>query len=107
MVLYARVSTEEQTRGNYPSCDSQVEELEAECRRNGWEAYRIIKDEGFSAGSLRRPGLTQMRWLVQSGEVQGVICTWYDRLTRSREFLYLGQRVQGAQRRFHHAPRPR
>ncbi len=36
MVLYVRVSTEEQTKGSYPSCDSQVEELEAECRRRGW-----------------------------------------------------------------------
>lgn len=89
MVLYARVSTEEQTRGNYPSCDSQIEELEAECRRNGWEAYRIIKDEGHSSGSLRRPGLTEMRWLIQADEVDGVICTWYDRLTRSRDFYTL------------------
>ncbi len=89
MVLYARVSSEEQTRGNYPSCDSQVEELEAECLRNGWEAYRVIRDEGFSAGSLSRPGLTEMRWMVQRGEVDGVLCTWYDRLTRSREFYTL------------------
>jgi site-specific DNA recombinase len=89
MVLYARVSTEEQTRGNYPSCDSQIEELEAECIRRGWEAYRIIKDEGHSAGSLRRPGLTEMRHLVQNGQVEGVLCTWYDRLTRSRDFYTL------------------
>lgn len=88
-VLYARVSTEEQTRGNYPSCDSQIEELEAECRRRGWETYRIIKDEGFSAGSLKRPGLTEMRWLVQGREVDVLLCTWYDRLTRSREFYIL------------------
>src|SRR5687768_16254559 len=85
MLLYARVSTEEQTEGNYPSCDSQIEELEAVCQKTGWRASRIIKDEGYSAGSLRRPGLTEARWLVQSSEIDGVMCTWYDRLTRSRE----------------------
>jgi DNA invertase Pin-like site-specific DNA recombinase len=94
MVLYARVSTEEQTRGNYPSCASQIEELESECLKRGWEVYRVIKDEGFSAGSLKRPGLTGLRWLVQSGEVNGVMCTWYDRLTRSREFYTLDTEFQ-------------
>lgn len=89
VALYARVSTEEQTRGNYPSCTSQVEELEAECLRRGWDVFQVIKDEGYSAGSLRRPGLTQLRWLVQNGDIDGVICTWYDRLTRSREFYVL------------------
>lgn len=89
MALYARVSTDEQTKGNYPSCDSQIEELAAECQRRGWQAAHIIKDEGYSAGSLKRPGLTELRGLVQSGEVNGVVCTWYDRITRSREFYVL------------------
>lgn len=89
MALYARVSTEEQTRGNYPSCTSQVEELEAECARNGWDVQQVVKDEGYSAGSLKRPGLTELRWLVESGQIDGVLCTWYDRLTRSREFYVL------------------
>jgi site-specific DNA recombinase len=89
MVLYARVSTEEQTKGNYPSCDSQIEELEGECRRRGWQVYRPIRDEGYTAATLKRPGLTEMRWLVQSGEIDGILCTWYDRLTRSREFYIL------------------
>ncbi|MBV9471128.1 MAG: recombinase family protein, partial [Abitibacteriaceae bacterium] len=89
MLLYARVSTEEQTKGNYPSCDSQIEELEAECLRRGWEVHRTIKDEGYTAATMRRPGLTEMRWLVQAREVDGILCTWYDRLTRSREFYIL------------------
>ncbi len=70
MLLYARVSTEEQTKGNYPSCDSQIEELEAECRRRGWEAASIIRDAGYSAGTLKRPGMSEMRWLVETGQVE-------------------------------------
>ena len=87
--LYARVSTEEQTKSNYPSCTSQIEELEQVCRTRGWEPYRRIKDEGFSAGTLKRPGLAEIRWLVQNEEIDGLVCTWYDRLTRSRDFYVL------------------
>ena len=89
MVLYARVSTQEQTKKDYPSCESQIEELEAHCRSRGWDVIEAIRDEGHSAGSLKRPGLTRTRFLVESGQVDGVLCTWYDRLTRSREFYVL------------------
>jgi len=92
--LYARVSTEEQTRGNYPSCESQVEELEAACRSRGWMIHSVVKDEGYSAGSLKRPGLSQLRWLVESREIDGILCTWYDRLTRSRGFYTLDEEFQ-------------
>jgi site-specific DNA recombinase len=89
MALYARVSTQEQTKGQYPSCESQVEEMEAACRSKGWHVQEIIKDEGVSAGSLRRKGLSHMRWLVESGQIDGVMCTWYDRLVRTRDFYIL------------------
>lgn len=89
MVLYARVSTQEQTKKDYPSCQSQIEELEGFCHSRGWQVAEIIKDEGHSAGSLKRPGLTRVRFLVESGQIEGVLCTWYDRLTRSREFYVL------------------
>ena len=46
MALYARVSTQEQTKGQYPSCESQIEELEAHCRAKGWHVEASIKDEG-------------------------------------------------------------
>lgn len=89
MALYARVSTLEQTRGQYPSCESQIEELVAYCQSKGWTVQETIKDEGVSAGSLKRKGLTHLRWLVQSGQIDGVLCTWYDRLVRTREFYIL------------------
>ena len=89
MALYARVSTQEQTKKDYPSCESQIEELEAFCHSRGWQVAEIIKDEGHSAGSLKRPGLSRVRYLVESGQIEGVLCTWYDRLTRSREFYVL------------------
>lgn len=89
VALYARVSSEEQTRGDYPSCTSQVEELEAACRAKGWKAVQVFKDEGHSAGSLNRPSLSELRLLLSTGEVDILLCTWYDRLTRSRDFYVL------------------
>ncbi len=89
VALYARVSTEEQTKGLYPSCESQIEELEAYCRSKGWQVSEEIREEGFSAGSLKRPGLTQLRCLVQDDKIDLVLCTWYDRFTRSRDFYLL------------------
>lgn len=89
VALYARVSTQEQTRGQYPSCESQIEELEAYCKAQGWQVNETIKDEGISAGSLKRPGLSYLRHLVTTGQIDGVLCTWYDRLTRSRDFYVL------------------
>lgn len=87
--LYARVSTQEQTKGDYPSCESQIEELNAYCESKGWAVIEPIKDEGHSAGSLKRPGLTRLRYLVETRQIDVILCTWYDRLTRSREFYIL------------------
>lgn len=89
MALYARVSTQEQTKGNYPSCDSQVEELQQYCQSRGWQVVEIVKDEGVSAGTLNRKGLSHVRWLVETQQIDGVICTWYDRLVRTRDFYIL------------------
>lgn len=94
VAVYARVSSEEQTKGSYPSCESQVEELVAACKSRGWEIKQIIKDEGVSAGSLKRPGLTELRSLVESEQITAIVCTWYDRLTRSRDFYVLDSEFQ-------------
>src|SRR5687768_6911610 len=71
-VLYARVSTQEQDKGQYPSCESQIEELEAYCIDKGWHIAERIQDGGHRAGTLLRPGLTHLRYLVTSGQVEGV-----------------------------------
>ena len=57
--------------------------------RAAGKSSRQSETKGHSAGSLKRPGLTRTRFLVESGQVDGVLCTWYDRLTRSREFYVL------------------
>ena len=89
IALYARVSTQEQTKGQYPSCTTQIEELEAFCKSKGWDVFEAIKDEGQRAGTLKRPGLTHMRHLIETEQIDGVICTWYNRLIGSRDFYIL------------------
>jgi DNA invertase Pin-like site-specific DNA recombinase len=89
VALYARVSTQEQTKGQFPSCDSQIEELEAFAASKGWEVAEAIKDEGHRAGTLQRPGLALLRHLVASGQIEVVVCTWYNRLIGSRDFYVL------------------
>ena len=89
VALYARVSTQEQTKGQFPSCDSQIEELEAFAASKGWQVVATIKDEGHRAGTLQRPGLANLRYLVASQQVDAVACTWYNRLIGSRDFYVL------------------
>lgn len=89
VALYARVSTQEQTKGQYPSCDSQIEELESFCQSKGWQVIEPIKDEGHRAGTLKRPGLTRLRYLVETEQIDGIVCTWYNRLIGSRDFYIL------------------
>lgn len=89
VAIYARVSTDEQTRGNYPSCDSQIDELTRYCEKAGFEVVAAIKDEGQSAGSLKRPGLARLRALVAEGKINAVRATWYDRISRARDFYLL------------------
>jgi site-specific DNA recombinase len=95
VVLYARVSTEEQAEGEYPSPTSQFEELEAVCKEAGWKIAERVTDVA-SARSLDRPGLTEVRRLVQSGSADLVMTTWYDRLVRGRHFFQLDDELREA-----------
>jgi DNA invertase Pin-like site-specific DNA recombinase len=64
VVVFFVFSTQEQTKGDYPSCESQIEELVSYCGSRGWQVIKAIRDEGFNAGSLKRPGLSELRiWL--------------------------------------------
>lgn len=89
--LYARVSTEEQTKKNYPSCESQIELLQQHAQKNGWQVVAELQDAGYSAGSLKRPQLSRLRQMVADGDIDVIVATYYDRLTRSRAFFQLDE----------------
>jgi site-specific DNA recombinase len=82
-ILYARVSTEEQVRKGY-SLDQQIEAGREWAVRAGYEVVAEIVDAGASGAYLERPGLDQVRDLVE-GTPGGVSVVWAqdaDRITR-------------------------
>lgn len=57
-VIYARVSTDEQTRGE--SLDIQAERCQTLCTARGWPVYKHCSDPGFSGDTIGRPDFTEM-----------------------------------------------
>ena len=56
---YVRVSTEEQAL-NGVSLDAQEEKIRAYCIVKEWDLIRVIRDEGYSAKDLNRPGIQEI-----------------------------------------------
>jgi site-specific DNA recombinase len=82
VVGYTGVSTEDQAREGV-SISAQEAKIDAYATVKDWTLREIIRDEGVSAKSLKRPGLEQLLALVDAGQVEAVIVYKLDRLTRS------------------------
>lgn len=83
VAVYIRWSTEEQTEGT--TLEVQREACEHYVMAQGWQ-FRpklVFIDDGYSGGSLDRPGLTQLRQAVRDGQVTCVVVFKLDRLSRS------------------------
>jgi DNA invertase Pin-like site-specific DNA recombinase len=80
-LLYVRVSTEEQATFG-ASLAAQVSALLEEADRRGFDA-EVIRDEGLSAKSLRRPGLIGALDRLDRGEAAVLMAWRLDRLSRS------------------------
>ncbi|MHB8993693.1 MAG: recombinase family protein, partial [Armatimonadota bacterium] len=91
VAIVTRVSTEEQTRPEYNSCQSQQDicrhyvEIQ---REKGWEVYKIYEDAGYSGRNLKRPGIQALLRDIRRGLVDIVLCTRIDRLSRSIKDFY-------------------
>src|SRR3954447_19995282 len=82
MVLYVRVSTEEQaSAGN--GLDVQNAELERAAEYHRWRVVERVRDEGFSGKDLQRPGLRHALELIAAGKADGLAVSKLDRLSRS------------------------
>jgi site-specific DNA recombinase len=79
-VLYARVSTEEQTEKF--GLASQLSELRTHAQKVGYKVLRELLDEGYSGGDLGRPALTILRDLIRTKAVSVVLVHDPDRLAR-------------------------
>lgn len=83
---YLRVSTLEQSQEGI-SLDVQRARIEAYAQAKNLELLDILTDEGISGKNLKRPGLRELMSRCERGEVQHVIVTKMDRLSRSTRHL--------------------
>src|SRR5215831_9093264 len=79
---YVRVSTDQQADFGV-SLEAQTAKIRAMAIVQGVALVDVIVDAGESAKSLRRPGMAQLRALVDAGAIETVIIAKLDRLTRS------------------------
>jgi len=83
VVLYIRVSTDEQGKTGY-SLEDQLDKLEAHATAQGWEVVARITDNGYSGTDPTRPGLLEVLRLAQEGKIDAALATKRDRFYRSR-----------------------
>ena len=82
MVLYLRVSTEEQAEFGY-GLAAQRDELDRAAKYKRWDVVDTISDEGITGKTLDRPGLTRALQLIADGHAEGLAVAKLDRLSRS------------------------
>jgi len=93
VIGYLRVSTEEQARSGL-GMDAQRERITQEADRRGW-SVRWVTDDGYTAATLNRPGITDALASLQAHEADTLVVAKLDRLSRSLlDFAGLMERAQ-------------
>ncbi len=81
VAIYVRVSTSGQT------VENQERELTAHCQRQGWQVFKVYRDEGFSGAVADRPALKEMMADARLGKFNLLVVWKIDRLARSISHL--------------------
>lgn len=87
-ILYARVSTEEQSKSGY-SIPDRLRELRAYAAREGYRVVEEAVDGGHSGADPHRPGLRRVMELAEGGAIDLVLAKKRNRLFRSRLYRLL------------------
>jgi site-specific DNA recombinase len=88
-VAYCRVSTDRQADKGV-SLEDQERRLRAQAVVSGHELVDVVVDDGYTASSLDRPGMSRVLEMVRRRRVDVVMVAKLDRLTRSvRDFADL------------------
>jgi hypothetical protein len=74
---YAGVSTKEE------STEAQVGQLTAYWQARGWTEVTVFRDDGISGVQDNRPDLARLRKGLGSGEIDTIVVSKTDRLSRS------------------------
>jgi DNA invertase Pin-like site-specific DNA recombinase len=89
---YVRVSTIEQAQEGH-SLEAQEGKIRAYCALQEMPLDRVIPDDGYSAKTLDRPGMSELLAMVERGRVGRIVISKLDRITRSlRDLLDLVER---------------
>ena len=79
---YRRVSTAEQALNGH-SLETQRDRLNAYALATGNAISRVFTDDGYSAGTVKRPALQELLAEMKAGRVDSIYVTKLDRLSRS------------------------
>ncbi len=76
VVIYARVSTDNQVGGRFDSCESQTAVCREHVRQHaaeGWYEVASFTDAAYSGGSMNRPGIQAIKRMIEAVEVKVVV----------------------------------
>jgi len=89
IILYGRLSQEDDREGDSNSIQNQRMMLEKYATDNGFENTLFLSDDGYSGTNFNRPAWNKLMRLVENGEVSTIIVKDMSRL--GREYLQVGQ----------------
>lgn len=81
--IYCRVSTLDQSRGEFSSLDAQEEQLRAYCTAMNWSIHDVYIDDGKTAANVERPALQRLLRDAELGKFQHLLSTKLDRISRN------------------------
>jgi site-specific DNA recombinase len=84
VIGYVRVSTNEQAE-NGVSLKAKEHRIREYCKAQGWQLIEVVRDDGYSAKDLKRPGLRLLleEFPAKHRRFHGIVVVKLDRLTRS------------------------
>ena len=82
VIGYVRVSTEEQADSGL-GLEAQERRIRAYCELKGVELVDVVRDEGISGTTLKRPGLKRALRAIAKHQVDGLVAAKLDRVSRS------------------------
>ncbi len=80
-IIYCRVSTEEQASKGI-SIDAQERNCSKLAQEQGYQIVEVIKDEGQSGGTLKRPGMQRLLRITEESPPDALFTLHSDRLSR-------------------------
>jgi len=86
--IYVRVSTEEQAKEGI-SVDAQVDKCRAFCKARDWEVFKVYRDAGYSAGTMKRPAMELLLRDAQEKKFNIILVYKIDRFSRNLKDLIM------------------